>query len=365
MREPRTCPITGLEAEYEPPLSSGFGHRYYQQGGLLTISEGAVIALHGGLWAIGETAFSATQLAPAKALMRSKFWRATKAGERLLFVATRNELMVLEVNGAQAAELHQRFYVIALEDGIAEAAQLTFTQKALNTLENLHDIWLWTGAVPAIPCAALDDKQHSWYQSQSVGKEDGMAYGCDERSAPMVYQWLQEQGFLEDRIVSGQWRQRELTPAALVEVEKIKAGREASLKRGFFIRRFDPDTDAFFRPLLDEVAKATGCEISAVWERQKNEKLDELILRRIREASVIVLDVTGERFNVGLEAGYALALRKQIIVLRDKSEKDGDLPFDIRTMNCFFYDRNKAEELEEKLRERVLDALEEARIGTH
>lgn len=35
-----------------------------------------------------------------------------------------------------------------------------------------------------------------------------MAYGCDERSAPMVFQWLQEQGFLGDRIAAGQWLQR-------------------------------------------------------------------------------------------------------------------------------------------------------------
>lgn len=364
MSEHRTCPITGQMADYEPAGATSVGHRLRQCGSVLVIAEGAYVALQGRLWGKCVTHLSPSELNPARALLRSKFWRSVRERSRPLLVITRHQLSGFESAGGWEDQLAAH-HIVLLEDAISEADSLTFAEKALNTLENLYDEWKRTGKVPEMTCASLDDQGRSWYHERQGQLEDGMAYGCDERTAPHVYQWLADQGFLIDRIVSGHCSQRELTPAALIEAEKIKAGREASINRGFFIRRFDPETDAFYRPILDEVRNKTGCDISPVWERQKNEKLDELILRRIRESSVIVLDVTGERFNVGLEAGYALALRKQIIVLRDKAEKDGDLPFDIRTMNCFFYDRGEPEKLQEKLTERVLDALEEARLGTH
>lgn len=308
-------------------------------------------------------------------LFRSMHWRALRDGGRPLFLTWQKAKATYESEPARYPKL-QAWNIVAIEDLAGQASQLTFSTKCLNTLENIYDEWRKSGSVPDIPWAALDDKQHTYFFERPGEREDGMAYGCDGRTAYMVYQWIFDQGFLVDRIISQVWKQLELTPSAFIEVEKIKAGRESSLKRGFFIRRYDPETDEFYRPILAEVQRETGCEISAVWERQKNEKLDELILRRIRESSVIVLDVTGERFNVGLEAGFALALRKQIILLRDKAdpflpirpdsdEKHLDVPFDIRTLNCFFYDRGEPEKLTAMLKERVLDALEEARLGTH
>lgn len=290
-------------------------------------------------------------------------------------MTTRSHLIEMDSSSSSHSEgLSRRFHLIALEDAIDAGAQLTFTQKALNTLENLFDLWMRDGALPSIPYGYIHEGQWRFHEKPDA-KEDGMAYACSERLAPIVYSWLQGKGYLETVNIPGM-QQLVLSPSAFVEAEKIKSGREATLKRGFFIRRFDEATDAFYRPILNDLQQTTGCEISAVWERKKNEKLDELILRRIREASVIVLDVTGERFNVGLEAGYAMALRKQIILLRDggdpllpikpdSEEKHHDVPFDIRTLNCFFYDRHKPEELQAMLKERVLDALEEARLGTH
>src|SRR5262249_2875823 len=136
-----------------------------------------------------------------------------------------------------------------------------------------------------------------------------------------------------------------ITPTGYIKVESLRRGKNESVKRAFFIRRYDEDMDAFFRPILDQVQQRTGCDIRAVWEEAHNEKIDERILRLIRESSLVLLDIAPDRFNVGLEAGYALALRKPMIVIREKQSPWQAPPFDIATLNCFDYDRNDPDRL--------------------
>lgn len=313
-----------------------------------------------GSLSIDGTPVNPEELSRAVCLLRSRFWRATRQGGRSLFITTAAHIREIEDHPEkQNSDLKSRFSLFAMEDAIAEAAALTFQQKALNTLENLHDLWRSQRRLPEVPYSFFNIENELRFRDRPPGTEDGMAYGCDELDAFMVYQWLVAENYLD-----AGYQRLDITPKGVVEVERIRSGKEASLKRGFFIRKWDEELDSFFRPIMEEVAEVTGCEIAAVWEREKNAKIDELILRRIREASVIVLDVTGERFNVGLEAGYAMALRKQIVLIADESLRE-KLPFDIRTLNCFFYRQDEPKRLTEKLTERVLDALEEARLGTH
>jgi len=51
----------------------------------------------------------------------------------------------------------------------------------------------------------------------------------------------------------------------------------------------------------DDLKQLTGCEIKAVWERPHNEKIDDRILRLIRESSLVVVDVA--RHEVVAKAG--------------------------------------------------------------
>ena len=53
-----------------------------------------------------------------------------------------------------------------------------------------------------------------------------------------------------------------------------------------------------------------------------------------------------DRVNVGLELGYALALNKPVVVIRQKPAEDVEawkktLPFDIITANCYDYGRDE------------------------
>ncbi|MEW5882671.1 MAG: hypothetical protein AB1725_00410 [Armatimonadota bacterium] len=300
---------------------------------------------------------SADDWSKTKYLIRSKFWRLMAfggGGPYGLFITSRaTRQHDEEANGDAFRFGGGTFRFVSLEDVAEEAKALTLTDKAARTLVNLYEMWRKTGAVN------LDYlwKIGVWIQGSPDAKEPGVTYGCDEREAPIVYSLLRDRGFLHKG-------RPELTPDGFVRAEELLRAADPGLKQGFFVRRYDEDLDEFFKPIIERVASTTGCEIRAVWERPKNEKLDELILRRIREATVVVADVTGERFNVGLELGYAMALRKQIVLLCEKKNDRDELPFDIRTMHCYFYERSDVEGLQHKLIERVKDALEDARVQT-
>lgn len=240
---------------------------------------------------------------------------------------------------------------------------MSFTTKGLETLENLYAYWLKSGQLPTElnRYRAIDQGINVWREPSMQHIESGLTYCADERLAPMIYEHLEEQGFMRNR--SDRDSTMHLTASAFREIDAIKRGRRQAIRRGFFVRRYDEDLDSFYHPIINEVSRQTGCDIHAVWERPKNQKLDELIMRRIRESAVVIVDVTGDRFNVGLELGYALALRKQVVVVCEDDNKR-ELPFDIRTVNCYFYSRERAADLQQKLIERVHDGLEEARLGT-
>lgn len=257
--------------------------------------------------------------------------------------------------------------MIFIEDALAEARNLTFTEKYLNTIENIINYWKKCGEVPKVPSQKISVTNTSIFQWTEDTTDPGVAYACDDREAPIIYNELMRHGVIKDRQSPNPNGVLEITGLALQEYDRIKAGRERGLNRGFFIRKFDKLMDEFFQPVMEAVQEETGCQIKAIWEMNLNEKLDERILREIEQSSVIVADVTGDKFNVGLELGYALALQKRVILLVNKhSGKDGQLPalpFDISTLNCYFYDKSDPEELKSVLIARTRRAMEASQFA--
>ena len=325
------------------------------------VSESASLALEGKPFGVNPAGLNPRQLMKLKAWLHSLHWRSNRMTLRPMY------LILLEEE--KTIEAPEKFNVMKIEDEIEKAERLSFTDKCFCTLENLVEIWNDTGTTPRNQYFANNEAMN-WFISKPGVVSDGVTYGCEGEACHLVYRWLMTKGYLTITEVEGRPKP-ELTAEALIEVDRIKQGKESSLKSGFFIRAWDPQKDEFFKPILDQVKNETGCEISPVWQKAKNGKLDEIIFRSIREASVILLDVTGPnstepRFNVGLEAGYALALRKQVILICDKQgqEKNPELPFDIRTWNCHFYQTTSSKALQEILVARVNDALEEAKLSS-
>lgn len=194
-------------------------------------------------------------------------------------------------------------------------------------------------------------------------KLQGIEYGCDERSAPGILQYLLDEGFTA--VVWPGGKGKGLTDGVRIgsrgfhELDQRRQGLDKYSKGVFFARPWDPSHDELFGKLRNEVRNRVKVDLGAVWDFEHTEQIDEFIFRSIDSSRVVVVDCTGDNFNVGLELGYALALKKPIVLIRKKTgnrAKD-KLPFDIQNLNCFFYDENQFEQLVEKVVARIEFAL--------
>lgn len=143
--------------------------------------------------------------------------------------------------------------------------------------------------------------------------------------------------------------------------------------RGTFIYTSDPDAG---QPASVFVAMPFDKKMRTVWKYgiQKPiheaglncERMDEMhftgdILDRmkalIQRAGLVIADITGNNPNVFLELGYAWGLGRATLLLVQRDEASGQqtqLPFDVRTQKCLFYE--DAVDLEEQLR-KALDGM--------
>lgn len=290
-------------------------------------------------------------------LIRSKLWRAFHDGSGdVLGLCLDYEYsdILRQVGDAKWSHLQ----LLSFEQEIERAKSLTFTQKCLETLMNIYTLrnQYTTFQIP-YRLGILN----AYGDSQTdVQPENGMAYGASEQEALLTYEYLHDSGFIKKvGEIPGYTQTFAITAKGYIEIDKIQRGHEANLSEGFFIRPWSPHKDEYFRDVLNAIRERTGCNITAVWDTHHNERIDERIFRRIKECAVVLLDIAKDRFNVGFEAGYALALEKQIVVIREGTQDS--LPFDIATLNCYDYDLGNKEALIDVLSERVRVALETAK----
>ncbi len=295
----------------------------------------------------------------AWAIIRSKLWRAKRIGSAPISVLTEDEYSTILQSPVTYRHL-KGFTMLRFEQQIEEARNLSFLEKCLNTLQNIHQLWTETKRIFVCPYLGLDSRSEPVFSVRD-GKENGIAYGCDEFEAILVYEYLYNEKYLRKH--GDPFQGLKLSPTGYLQVDDLRRGQASIIKQAFFIRKYDPELDMFIRPVMDKVKDSTGCEIKAVWEAHHNERIDDRVLRLIRESSLVVVDVASDRFNVGLEVGYALALRKPVVAIREKPQPWVPLPFDISTLNCYDYERTKSEELIYVVSERVLAAIEEAKLS--
>lgn len=296
--------------------------------------------------------YSPEDVSAAWSLIRSRLW-----------LIKRNQLtpiLITDENHQEHFEsmLHSSFgdklpiIPIPFEKFVKEARSLTLTDKALYTLDNVYSQYkisnqplqlphtILTGPTIIIKC----DPKHI---------EDGQCYACDTTSAPFVYDYLKNHNYIEPLCLAGLAMGWVITSKGFEKIDERLKARHVNSKQVFFIRRYDQDLDRFLRPIADNVSKALNCSFEAVWEREHNDRIDERIFRLIRESAVVVVDVAADRYNVGLEHGYAMALGKPIVVIRQKPDPWIVPPFDISTQNCYDYDMSDPDALTQKLIARI------------
>lgn len=305
----------------------------------------------------GTIKYTLKETQDALCLIRSELWRVKlKNSKRILVTTAQTFDQVL--NLAEQKGMTGEFLIKSFEQYILESRSLTFVDKALQTLQNLYDEWVSVGnGKPfTLPCCFLDATEFRFRPSLGhEPDENGKAYGCDRMTAPFVYQFLYDEGYVKAFKTSGSVQGVTISAKGFAELDSMAKGRSQP-RQGFLVRRYDEALDEFLRPVMAEVAQQLNCPIQAVWEQDHNDRIDERIFRLIRESSVVVVDMSTDvgfspdRVNVGLELGYALALNKPVVVIRQKPADNAEawkktLPFDIITANCYDYERDDAGKL--------------------
>ena len=313
---------------------------------------------------IGARSYSEEETRAGWALIRSKLWRAAAVpGSPPLCISSEQWLESYEQR-RQELDTTQNFDILSLESQIEEAKQLDFTTRVLRTLESVF-LWQCHQQSPVRPPSFPVSLMTAPMMYAARSDEDGMAYGATDDMAGFVYEYAVEQGWLREVDQGGYFAGIQLTGKGYVEVERLHRGEQVNVREGFLICRLNPELEDFFRPVRTQIAERTGCKIDPVWTEPHNEKVDERILRKIRAATVVVVDVDNESFNVGFEAGFAMALDKPIIAIRDRARgqdadgKEAPMPFDISTLNCFTYDRDQPDALVNRVSECILAAIDE------
>lgn len=106
----------------------------------------------------------------------------------------------------------------------------------------------------------------------------------------------------------------------------------------FVIQPFDKGKfDSRYDDTIDPAIRNCGIEPYRVDRDISVDIPIHSIERKIAEASICLAEISSDNPNVWFELGYAIALKKEIILISEKRDK---FPFDIQHRNIIIYDTN-------------------------
>lgn len=105
--------------------------------------------------------------------------------------------------------------------------------------------------------------------------------------------------------------------------------------KAFVVMQYGEPFDSLFSEVIRPVAEATGLEAYRASDVFKPGVILTDIIQGIREAEVVIAEITPVNANVFYELGFSHAMEKATILL---AERGHELPFDIRSYRCIFYD---------------------------
>jgi hypothetical protein len=375
----RTSPITGKAVQYKIDHSSsptGFTYKHGNQDGVanLRVSESFAVQMRQENRNPALVGIRKDRSDSAWNLIRSELWRhrLLDTGRILYLTSEKESARIIEMVDVSEGTANP-YIVKSFESFISDAEGFNLRRKAIETLRNLFFYYQVNEKFPDIVYAiCYGDDARGIEFTQDVSLEEGMTYACNTGEARMVYEYLLDSGLITARLYNSHlyWK---LTSKGIAQIDDIEQGRNKIRNLCFVVRKFDDSLDEFFQPIFNEIAADLGIEIMPVWGEDHNEKIDERIFRLISEASVVLVDVDPTRYNVGLEHGYAMGLGKPIITMMNKNRyeeglceplkiKLNDLPFDIATQNCSFYEIPH-DESERQRQSNRLKAVLRARIS--
>ena len=124
--------------------------------------------------------------------------------------------------------------------------------------------------------------------------------------------------------------------ASFSDVEVRNISIEAAAPTAFVVMQFTADYDALFTDVIRPAFEEFGYRVVRGDDASFSGMIIEDISRAIREASVVVADITPDNPNVFYEVGFAHALEKPTILLSDRKREK--LPFDVSGFRTLYYD---------------------------
>jgi len=141
------------------------------------------------------------------------------------------------------------------------------------------------------------------------------------------------------------------------EPVEFKAARVVAVRpEVFVVMQFGEPFDALYTDVIKPVVEEMGLRAYRADDIYRPGIILQDIIRGLIEAEVIIAEITPPNPNVFYELGYAHALDKTTILLAERSK---ELPFDIRSYRCIFYDntiRGKGD-VERNLRKHLVNIL--------
>ncbi|NCD07461.1 MAG: hypothetical protein EOL97_15235 [Spirochaetia bacterium] len=162
----------------------------------------------------------------------------------------------------------------------------------------------------------------------------------NEREAYFLAETMEKESkFIKlEGTVSNHFNNIELTYKGWTRVDELKKDIK-KYKKGFIAMWFNENMEPI-RNAIKDVFVETGYQISIIDEKEHNNQIVQEILHEIETSDFIVADLTGNRGGVYYEAGYALGLGKEVILIVDNNwlEKNKENPhFDVAQKNQIRY----------------------------
>lgn len=136
-----------------------------------------------------------------------------------------------------------------------------------------------------------------------------------------------------------------------IKVKNIKVMSETP--ECFVVMQFTEEFNDLYRDVIKPTCANFGYKVTRADDSYTSGLIIEDITRAIREASLIIADITPDNPNVFYEVGYAHGINKPTILLSDRARQK--LPFDVSGFRTLFYDNTIGgkSEVEERLKKHL------------
>jgi len=312
-----------------------------------------------------------SELKKLLALAASKIWKESRSEKRWVAVLDNAWWRYADERKYFESEGWKNLIPLKIEDIWTD---LLFETKALITLNNIvnSEVNMGDGIKVFDGSSSTTGEKAALYEGTEF--TGGIAYGAVDAEARLIFEFLNERKWTRSSQVSAKRSDvpapqsvihMSVTPTGYMMNDRVRIGI-SDVTKAFLVCRFTPKLDAIYDAVYDPIGKDPDlkCPIQRVKDIHHVDKVTDKIVQEINEATIVVVDLTEDNFNVAFEAGYALALGKPIVWC--VSEKTGEVrfPFDIQAENTLIYDPNDLDKFRSMLKPRVLAALSKARRGS-